>query len=203
VIEAGDGDSPAMIGGGRDRAVRAAAVRECFEECGLIPALKGEVARSARAAVLAGEASFESVLSSAGATVDLSLIHPVSRWITPVGSPRRFDTRFYVAEVELGAEVEVDGVEIVGHRWSTSRDALDAVQRGEIDMIMPTHRTLVRLSAFGSVEEAIAGMPMEDPDSPITTVVESEGGNVVLRIVGDSTLAGDRYDPGTAGVIPT
>ncbi len=181
VIEADDADSPALIGGGSTRAARAAAVRECFEECGLIPALSGGVLPEAQVSLLSGSRTFADLLAEAGATVDLSLIHPVSRWITPIGSPRRYDTRFFVAEVGPEAEARVDGVEIVSHRWITPSDALSALRRGDIDMIMPTQRTLARLARFNSVSDALVGLPMRRPDEPINIDI----GNV--RRVGNLT----------------
>ena len=73
-----------------------------------------------------------------------------SRWITPVGSPKRFDTYFYLAKAPAGAVVTVDGGEIVDHVWITPERALR-----ELKMIFPTIKNLEALRGFESADALI------------------------------------------------
>src|SRR5512147_768608 len=69
----------------------------------------------------------------------------VSRWITPVPLPKRFDTWFF-AGLGDDAPVEVDGGEIHEHRWTAVADALAAQRAGEIELPPPTFVTLIKLA---------------------------------------------------------
>lgn len=87
-----------------------------------------------------------------------------SRWITPVGSPKRFDTYFYLAKAPADAVVTVDGGEIVDHVWITPERALR-----ELKMIFPTIKNLEALRGFesaGALIESRRGAVIE-PVQPI------------------------------------
>ena len=71
-------------------------------------------------------------------------LQPFSRWVTPEGLPRRFDTWFFAVPAPTG-DVRVDGGEIHDHRWMTPAAALDAHCRGEIELPPPTFVTLWEL----------------------------------------------------------
>ncbi|MGH0037357.1 MAG: NUDIX hydrolase [Myxococcota bacterium] len=80
---------------------------------------------------------------------------PISRWITPEVSPRRFDTWFYAAVPEPEVEVRVDGREIVGHRWLDPRAALEAHAAGEVRLAPPTFVTVHWLRGHDRAERAL------------------------------------------------
>jgi 8-oxo-dGTP pyrophosphatase MutT (NUDIX family) len=80
---------------------------------------------------------------------------PFARWITPVQSPIRFDTWFFLAAAPADAVPVVDGVEIVDHRWIEPSDALAEATAGELQLAFPTERQLRQLSAFDSAEAAL------------------------------------------------
>ena len=61
--------------------------------------------------------------------------------------PRRFDTRFFAAELPDGAEASFEIDEVIAHRWLTASDALDAMADGVIAMWVPTSATLQQLDA--------------------------------------------------------
>lgn len=81
---------------------------------------------------------------------------PFARWITPEGSPVRFDTWFYLACAPAEAVVRVDGVEIVAFRWLTPAQALAAAAAGGFQLAFPTARQLEELSQFDSVDALLA-----------------------------------------------
>ena len=137
-----------------------AAVRELFEEAGVLLAERRGGGRSdpaavagARRALLAGETSLAAVAEALDLRLRTDLLAPISHWTTPPIMPRRFDTRFFVAELPPDAEPTFDTEEVVDHRWLTARAALDAMAAGEIAMWVPTSATLQQLAFAGGIDE--------------------------------------------------
>jgi 8-oxo-dGTP pyrophosphatase MutT (NUDIX family) len=104
--------------------------------------------RAAAVRELREEAGIE--LPDPGALVEFS------RWITPEVVRRRFDTRFFLVPAPEGAEPRPDGVETVDSGWFTPRGALDAHDRGEIELVFPTIKTFEQLAAFGTADELLS-----------------------------------------------
>jgi 8-oxo-dGTP pyrophosphatase MutT (NUDIX family) len=153
------------------RALVCAAVRETFEECGVLlagPSPTALVHDSAalaqdRHSLLEGSTSFAEVLSRRGLVLRADLLTPWARWITPEASSRRFDTWFFAAALPPGqtaalaapAEQE-DRAEHQGRTGSGESDsatwlrpsaALEAARAGEIRLLPPTAATLGELAA--------------------------------------------------------
>lgn len=101
-----------------------------------------------RAAVREAHEEAALVLASEG-------LVPISRWITPEISPKRFDTWFFLALADPAAAIRVDGQEIVDHRWLTPRDALAAHHAGSVRLAPPTFVTVCWLSEFSCCEQAL------------------------------------------------
>src|SRR4051812_5269748 len=80
---------------------------------------------------------------------------PFARWITPEEVTIRFDTYFFLAVAPAGAEVVIDGEEIVDARWFEPKRALEGAEAGEILMVFPTIKNLERVAGFGSADELI------------------------------------------------
>src|SRR5206468_6858111 len=136
----GEGDRPPEA-----LAYWVAAVRELFEETGILLAardgrlLEGPLApelAALRARVAAGE-PFAGVLASAGLVPATDALFYFARWITPVGNPRRWDTRFLIARLAAGQEPVADGTETVSCTWMSPRRALAAYEAGHIVLIPP------------------------------------------------------------------
>jgi 8-oxo-dGTP pyrophosphatase MutT (NUDIX family) len=89
----------------------------------------------------------------AGLTLDPEALVWTSRWITPVGLPKRFDTYFYLARVSRDAEVTIDQREIVEAAWLSPSDALH--RRRELNLVFPTIRNLEAIAGFTSAEALI------------------------------------------------
>lgn len=156
-----------------------AAVRETFEEAGLLLAstLQGDdpwldtrrAARlhEARPELDAGRLSMAELCRREGLQLDLGALRSFGRWITPIGAPRRYDTRFFVAPAPPRPEVRVDEREAVAAEWSEPVEALERFARGDIDLILPTERSLAVLAEYRSTTDLLAwldGAPAEIDD---------------------------------------
>lgn len=159
---------------------RAAALRELWEEAGL-------ALTNPEGITVAGDgaAVYESVLE-AGGRLDAGRLHCLSRWITPEGLPRRFDTRFYTAEVTSEAAAAADGVEVFDDTWVMPADALEHQADGSWDVPFPTVRHLELLAGYGSIGEVIEyAEGLTEIPGVLPTIVMGENGEYEVRIPGD------------------
>ena len=99
--------------------------------------------------MLGAEEPFSDALRRLDLTVPLHCFAPWGRWVTPMGAPRRYDTRFFIVEGPPDAAVRVDGREIVHGAWWDPAAALAAERAGEIRFVTPTRKTLERLVGDG------------------------------------------------------
>jgi 8-oxo-dGTP pyrophosphatase MutT (NUDIX family) len=142
-----------------DASVVFAAVRETFEECGLLFATRAlDAARldGERERVLAGTLTFTEMLHELNTRVDAGALRYFSRWITPPVETRRFDTSFFVARAPKGQAARADACETHDGLWITPRDALARCAQGAFALIFPTIKHLERLSAFNSIDALLA-----------------------------------------------
>jgi 8-oxo-dGTP pyrophosphatase MutT (NUDIX family) len=149
------------------RALVCAAVRETFEESGVL--LAGDSADSVvadttsdeweadRHALLDRTVSLAELLGRRKLVLRADLLRPWARWITPVLEPRRFDTRFFAAALPAGQRTRDVGGEASEVAWVTPEKALQAGERGEIRLFPPTAVTLSELAACGDLETVLAG----------------------------------------------
>ncbi|WP_291278285.1 NUDIX hydrolase [Galactobacter sp.] len=173
---AGDLDEPDHVAGPAATApVTAAAIRETFEECGVLLARDGgphgatqgptsglgRVPHSApargelRAALSEHRLGVADALDVLGMAPHTDQLHYVDRWITPEGLPRRYDTRFIAASVPPGQEPENLSTESVRSFWIKPVAALDAYATGELDLMQPTWAQLRRLAAARTLDQAL------------------------------------------------
>lgn len=137
-----------------------AALRECFEECGLWLGAPDHHAPTAgwaplRARLHAGE-TLATLADEAGGPLATSCLQPWSHWVTPVGLPKRFDTLFFVARAPAGQVPEVDAGETTTLAWVHPPAALAALARGEFPMEFATISTVESLRPFNSVATLLA-----------------------------------------------
>jgi 8-oxo-dGTP pyrophosphatase MutT (NUDIX family) len=95
-------------------------------------------------------------LEESGIPIDARELVEFARWITPEGAPRRYDTRFFIVRAPDGHEGVHDGSELVASAWMRPTDALEAFSAGEIDLILPTQRSLEVLARFDRVDALFA-----------------------------------------------
>lgn len=166
-----DGWSAEQVADAGGLAFWVAAIRETFEEAGLLPAQAaadeqplrfdhdGAVAERFlrhRRAVDSGERTLAEVLTEEGLRLDLSGTHYVSRWVTPFGLTRRYDTRFFVAAAPAGQAIVHDGRETIEAEWHRPAHMLARHEAGAVVMRIPTVVSLQWLAGPATVAEALA-----------------------------------------------
>ena len=134
-----------------DRLAIAAVARESFEEAGILLAHgpDGTWATDEHVRMLRAEEPFSDALRRLQLTIPLHRFAPWGRWVTPIGAPRRYDTRFFIVEAPPDAVIRVDGREIVHGAWWDPAAALAAEREGEVRLVTPTRKTLERLVGDG------------------------------------------------------
>jgi 8-oxo-dGTP pyrophosphatase MutT (NUDIX family) len=177
-------------------ALRIAAIREAYEEAGVLLARDaagafyvGEAAVEVRAAVAEDRISFMDVVGDLGLKLDLAALTIFARWITPRLMPKRFDTWFYAAHAPDAQLAICDGREAVDAEWIAPAQALDMAAAGARKVIFPTRMNLQLLAESASPADAIARAKTR----PLVTVepwVEGQG----LRIQPDAGY-GDVVEP--------
>lgn len=161
------------------RGLYVAALREAFEECGVLFALDAEASHSQQLGALLGEQPGGQRAGTAGAgrsfnqaLADLQLrLHtrallPWSRWITPTTpsvSSKRFDTRFFVAALPAAQHARHDDVETTASVWLAPRLALERYWSRAIEMAPPQIMTLAHLSRFASVASVLQAARQRPP----------------------------------------
>jgi 8-oxo-dGTP pyrophosphatase MutT (NUDIX family) len=184
-----------------------ATVREAFEEAGVLLAGRAdglpvgfddptvaERFERHRGRVDRSECTLLEVLEEEDLVVDGSTLHYFARWITPLGAPRRYDTRFFLAAAPETQEVRQDDRELIGTAWMRPGEALARHEAGEITMIFPTIRTLVALDRFDSSGAALAhAAAVAEVPAVLPTLVESAHG-LRIRLPGDPEGTGGLYD---------
>ncbi|VAX02870.1 hypothetical protein MNBD_ALPHA03-1171 [hydrothermal vent metagenome] len=142
--------------------LRYAALREVFEETGLIigtidKQAIGEDQRKAidagyRASVLKGVISLKDFLQKTQITLDMSDCLPFAHWITPKAYPMRFDTRFFLCVAPEGQVPSPDGREITEVEWMYP---MTLVEESDGVLMFPTMMNLKKLGQAKSVTEAL------------------------------------------------
>lgn len=138
------------------RALLGAAVRETFEETGVLLSVPAAALDAERADVEAGRLPFGELLRRHRLAVDAAALHPWARWITPPGEVRRYDTRFFLGALPDGVDAGDVTTESSSAAWFGIGEALEQAQRGALGMLPPTLLTLASLARFASVAEAVA-----------------------------------------------
>ncbi|MFM2120022.1 MAG: hypothetical protein RL722_1490, partial [Pseudomonadota bacterium] len=144
-----------------------AALRECLEECGVWLGLDladgpaGDAMRarlaSARVQLRSGEVKgFGALALSLGLPLATSALWSWSHWVTPMGLPKRFDTRFFIVAMPAGQTATVDAEETTALAWITPQDALARHAAGEFDLAFATRTTLEGLARHATVASALA-----------------------------------------------
>jgi 8-oxo-dGTP pyrophosphatase MutT (NUDIX family) len=176
-----DGLAPLLSASPQEaQALVVAAVRETFEECGVLlatpaaqnapsvvaagpgtdsgagPDLTGHEWEQARQALAEGTVALGDLLDRHALVLRADLLHPWAHWLTPEAEPRRFDTRFFVAELPAGQCAR----EVLGEAdragWVLAREALERSDAGEVALMPPTRVCLEEIAAAPDVRALVA-----------------------------------------------
>src|SRR5690606_12203208 len=138
-----------------------AAIRECFEESGILLARRRDgsplaVSPDDRARVHDGTLSMLQLCRRDGLVLDTGGLRYVSHWGAPAGGPRRFDTRFFVAAAPAGQDGRHDDRETIASRWVRPADALAEHAAGVQLLLPPTVANLRFLAEAEDVSDVFA-----------------------------------------------
>ncbi len=150
-----------------DNTVRVAAIRETFEECGVLlarPHGRDELVDRARLTGLAktyrdplqnGDCTMLDLVREEALELAFDLLVPFAHWITPEFMPKRFDTHFFLVAAPSDQLAVHDGFESVDSLWTTIPRALDLEKSGQRTIIFPTLENIKKLGRSQFVEEAL------------------------------------------------
>jgi 8-oxo-dGTP pyrophosphatase MutT (NUDIX family) len=149
------------------RALFVAALRELFEEAGVLlartqsgapvdaAALASDAVKDERSAVRDGELTFAGFLRAREWYADAEALALFSHWITPHSERRRYNTHFFFAMAPPGQAALADTVETHDGIWIAPAAALERYRAGTMHLVYPTIKHLTRLTAFDSVDRAL------------------------------------------------
>jgi 8-oxo-dGTP pyrophosphatase MutT (NUDIX family) len=163
------------------RALVCAAVRETFEEAGVLLAgpdpgqVVADTARFAgvRRALVNRETSLGQFLADAGLVLRADLLRAWARWVTPEDQPRRYDTRFFVAELPDGQRADGATSEAEAAAWRRPSEALVDCEAGRSRLLPPTWVTLAELAELGELPAVLGASRHIETIMP--TIVSGDG----------------------------
>jgi len=182
----------------RGRALRVAAVRETFEECGVLlarPRGSNDWLPGARVAELASRSagrSFGDLVLGEDLELALDALTPFAHWITPAALPKRFDTHFFILAAPPDQSARHDGSESVDSIWINPARAFAGAEEGKYTIVLATRLNLQRLAESADVASALAAARAR----PIVTVapvaVKTEAG-YEIRIPAEAGYGGETF----------
>ena len=201
-----DASASALLGVDRGGlAFWVAALRECFEEAGVLlayppgsavggPLLEPDANDRRRLArwrskLNARSVSFVDMCEAEGLRLAVDRVLYFSHWITPEGAPKRYDTRFFVAAMAPGQEAIHDDHETVDTVWVRPSEALARAAAGEFDLIFPTMKNLEAIGRFATASDLLAAAAAADTVPAVLPRVVADGRGFRILLPGD-----DGYD---------
>lgn len=172
-----------------------AAVRELFEESGILLASGDDLdedLRMARDALNDGSERWADFVRRNRLELYCDRLHYFSHWITPASQPKRYSTRFFLAELPEGQCAVHCGGELTDSRWITAHDMLEAGRQGVVEMHFPTIKTLESLARHKTLEALLdwAKMCVEwGVTSMVPAIIVRDGEHEIV-------LPGDKDYPG-------
>lgn len=183
------------------RAFWIAAIREAYEECGVLLARQNDqlldqdaLARleADREQLRAGELDFITLCQTHSLQLAFDLLTPFARWITPESRPKRFDTWFFLAPLPSAQPARHDGYENLDSQWIEPHRAITAARDGQLILVFPTWMNLAKLSRYSSIDQALANAAA----APIVTVqpiVEPDPDGTIMNIPEAADYDGSRF----------
>ncbi len=173
-------------------ALRVAAIREAFEECGMLLARTPgarDLIGPERLAVLGpryrkrldkGDIAMADVLEAENLELACEQLVPFAHWITPIGMPKRFDTHFYLAVAPANQLGTHDGTEVVDSLWLSPKTALSQAEAGVHTLVPATELNVRKLGFSDTVESAIRAARSQEIVTVVPQVVKGPQGRRLL-----------------------
>ena len=149
----------------RARALVCTAVRETFEESGVllagssaeevVPDTSGDDWEADRAALESRELAMTDFLQRRGLVLRTDLLGAWGAWLTPAFEPRRFRTWFFVARLPEGQRTRDISRESDAVAWLPARDAVARAENGEIVLMPPTYLTSLEVAGYAGPDEVL------------------------------------------------
>lgn len=169
-----------------------AAIRESFEESGILFGFRDDEQHlidlsddktrthfdSLRQKLNSQQTNFADILRQERLTPALSSLHSVARWITPLGSPKRFDARFFIAAMPANQTPIHDDGELVNSDWMRPNDILTACEQEKMVLMSPTLRMVRNLAAFTSTQAVLRSVSRDLSYERVR--VDTTHGNLLL-----------------------
>ncbi len=180
-----------------ERSIWVSALRETFEETGLLVANHRDsgdivaareairITSAAQKAIAEGSRAFAELIASEGLTLATQRMVPFAHWITPTTMPKRFDTHFFLAEAPTGQIAVHDGGETVESVWINPLQAIREAEAGARTLVPATTANLAKLAKAATVQEAFA-QARASRIVPITPTVHKADGGVRIKIPVDA-----------------
>ena len=172
--------------GAQALAYAVAALRECFEECGLWLGAPGPVAKDDldawRQRLHAGE-TLGALALAAGLPLATRMLQPWSHWVTPLGLPKRFDTLFFAVPAPIGQVPQADAGETTTLDWVAPAAALAAHGRGAFPMEFATVRTVESLRPFERGVDLLAHAAAQTHLPPLHPRLQCNAMGGILAVV--------------------
>ena len=175
----------ALAGGDAATAFRVAAIRETWEECGILLAEKGATANA--------EGDFAAMLAERGLVPSVQALGHFAHWITPVEVPKRFDTHFFIAAAPEDQNALHDGHEAVDSVWIRPADALAEGIAGTKKLVFPTRMNLTKLARHNSVAEAFAATRARPVVTVLPELVSITPEGRILRLPREADYGGEEF----------
>ena len=166
--------------------LRAAAIRELFEEAGILLAYtQGVMLAFNEQNIVHFDAYRQAFNQRKGSLVEMAQAEQLmlatdhlgyfAHWITPEAMPKRFDTHFFLTIAPVEQQAAHDRLETSEGIWIAPREALEQHKRGEFPLVFATIHQLRDLAAFSSVKEALASTTTRPVSTNMPTVIEEDG----------------------------
>lgn len=179
-----------------EAAYRHAAIREAFEEAGVVLARDVDAAAQdrimARYKATPAPVNYFEVLRAEGADHLMDDLIPFAHWITPVIRPHRFDTLFYMAVMPEGQVVRQDGIEAVSALWTAPEEMIELFAHDSDLLMFPTRMSLGVLAQARDVAEAIA-IVRRRPLVPILPRIEKRPDGIYAHIPAEAGFGGSLF----------
>ncbi len=169
-----------------DRAYWIAAVRETFEESGLLIAnsstgtidaeTANHISAHLRTPLLDQSVTFSRMMTEKGLAPALDLMAPFAHWITPATVPKRFETHFFLIAALPGQTAVHDGREAVSSFWIRPKDLLAEADAGRQVLVPATRLNVELLAESDTVADALASARARTVVTVMPEMTKVDGG---------------------------